>query len=92
MDKEYRDKSAEALSRSSTLRYVASVTPSKIEVGLRSVPLNSPLGSLSGTDNLIALTTARYASAPLVVKGAGAGSDVTAAGIVSDIISVARQG
>ena len=70
------------------LRYVATVTAKKIEVGLRKVPLSSPFASLDGTDNQIAFTTTRYRS-PLVITGAGAGPDVTAGGVLNDILELA---
>ena len=47
--------------------------------------------SLSGSDNIIAFHTARYASRPLIVQGAGAGADVTAMGVVADAIKVAER-
>jgi homoserine dehydrogenase len=49
------------------------------------------MGALQGTRNLIAFTTRRY-SEPLVVSGPGAGADVTAAGILNDIYSLAARG
>jgi aspartokinase/homoserine dehydrogenase 1 len=52
---------------------------------LRPAPFGSPLGSLSGTRNLIAFTTERYRHEPLVIMGPGAGAAVTAAGILNDI-------
>jgi aspartokinase/homoserine dehydrogenase 1 len=59
-------------------------------IGLRSVPLEHPFCSLSGADNIIAFTTKRYRTAPLVIKGPGAGAEVTAAGVFADIIRAAR--
>ncbi len=61
-----------------------------IEIGLRVVSLGHPFASLEGSDNLVAFTTRRYASQPLVVKGPGAGAEVTAAGVFADIIRIAR--
>jgi aspartokinase/homoserine dehydrogenase 1 len=55
-----------------------------------SVPQTHPFFSLSGADNIVAFTTARYHSNPLVVKGPGAGAEVTAAGVFADIIRAAR--
>jgi len=70
------------------LRYVASVEPHRIHVGLVEVPLRSPLGTLSGTDNMIVISSERYAAAPLVVRGPGAGVDVTAMGVLGDIVRI----
>lgn len=59
-------------------------------VGLQALPLNHPFCSLSGADNIVAFTTRRYRNNPLVVKGPGAGAEVTAAGVFADIIRAAR--
>jgi aspartokinase/homoserine dehydrogenase 1 len=53
------------------------------------VPATDPLGSLSGTDNQFAFTTARYRQQPLVITGPGAGPAVTAAGIHNDLLDLA---
>jgi aspartokinase/homoserine dehydrogenase 1 len=59
-------------------------------IGLQSVNLDHPFCSLSGADNVVAFTTKRYRSNPLVIKGPGAGAEVTAAGVFADIIRAAR--
>ncbi|HEX3235544.1 MAG TPA: bifunctional aspartate kinase/homoserine dehydrogenase I [Gemmatimonadales bacterium] len=71
------------------LRYVATVTPSKIAVGLRAVPTASPLAAIKGSDNQLVFTTARYKANPLVITGPGAGAEVTAAGVLNDILRLA---
>jgi homoserine dehydrogenase len=53
------------------------------------VPKDSPLGSLRGPDNMVAWTTARYAERPLVVRGPGAGVEVTASAVVFDLLALA---
>jgi homoserine dehydrogenase len=50
-----------------------------------------PFAQLSGTDNLVVFTTQRYKERPLIVRGPGAGAEVTAAGVFSDIIQVVRS-
>jgi aspartokinase/homoserine dehydrogenase 1 len=60
------------------------------EIGMRSVSLDHPFCALRGADNLVAFSTRRYCRQPLVVKGPGAGAEVTAAGVFSDIIRIAR--
>ena len=47
-----------------------------------------PFYTLSGSDNIISFTTDRYRERPLVVKGPGAGAEVTAAGVFADLINV----
>ena len=50
--------------------------------------MSSPMGALQGTRNLVAFTTRRYRTEPLVISGPGAGAEVTAAGILNDIYSL----
>jgi aspartokinase/homoserine dehydrogenase 1 len=57
---------------------------------LQKIPTTHNFANLSGKDNAILYYTNRYADLPLVVKGAGAGADVTAAGVFADIIRAAR--
>jgi aspartokinase/homoserine dehydrogenase 1 len=61
----------------------------RAEIGLRAVPLNHPFCALSGSDNIVAFSTRRYSPNALVVKGPGAGAEVTAAGVFADIIRIA---
>ena len=70
------------------LRFIATLENGKASVNLKSVDQNHPFYSLSGSDNIISFTTERYKERPLVVKGPGAGAEVTAAGVFADIISV----
>jgi aspartokinase/homoserine dehydrogenase 1 len=78
-----------ARGQGSVLRYVATVTPNRIAVGLRPVPAGSPLASIKGSDNQLVFTTARYKANPLVIRGPGAGAEVTAAGVLNDILRLA---
>jgi aspartokinase/homoserine dehydrogenase 1 len=78
-----------AAAEGSVLRYVALVTPSKIAVGVQAVPLTSPLAGIKGSDNQLIFTTARYKANPLVITGPGAGAEVTAAGVLNDILRLA---
>ena len=71
------------------LRYIATVTPGKIAVGLMATPLSSPLAAIKGSDNQLVFTTARYKANPLVIRGPGAGAEVTAAGVLNDILRLA---
>jgi aspartokinase/homoserine dehydrogenase 1 len=73
------------------LRYVARVETGRITVGPVEVPSDSPLGMLKGTDNMIVFTSERYAARPLVVSGPGAGVDVTAMGVLGDILRIAGE-
>ena len=70
------------------LRFIASMEHGKARVGLQAVGPEHPFYSLSGSDNIIAFTTERYRETPLVIKGPGAGAEVTAAGVFAEIITI----
>ncbi len=73
------------------LRMVARIEPGgKASIGLESVDATHPFYGLSGSDNMIVFTTARYRERPLVVRGPGAGAEVTAAGVFAEIIKIAN--
>ena len=74
-----------------TLRYVASISAGAIRVGIEAVPEGSPLGRLRGTDNQVVIRSRRYRKNPLIVTGPGAGADVTAAGVLNDIVAITVQ-
>lgn len=59
-------------------------------MGLQSIGPKHNFANLSGKDNAVLFYTKRYADQPLVIKGAGAGADVTAAGVFADIIRASR--
>jgi len=81
----------DAQAKQQTLRYTGTFTPEEIEVGVKEVPDDSPLGSLTGTDNLIQIFSRRYGQSPIVIQGPGAGKDVTAAGVLSNVIEIANR-
>lgn len=68
------------------LRFMAVLENGKATVGLNSVDSKHPFFSLGGSDNMILFTTERYHEFPMVIRGPGAGADVTAAGVFADII------
>jgi aspartokinase/homoserine dehydrogenase 1 len=84
-DAEWSRRVEEARRKDLVLRYAVTVSPRGGHAGLVAAPSGSPLGSLSGTRNLISFTTSRYRAEPLVITGPGAGAEVTAAGILNDI-------
>jgi homoserine dehydrogenase len=90
-DARYAARVAEAMVHGKALRYVARVTRKGGEVGLLAVERSSSLGALRGPGNYIALYSERYAEIPLVIAGPGAGPQVTAAGVLGDIIALARM-
>ena len=62
----------------------------KVKVELLAVTTDHPSYHLAGSNNIILLTTERYKELPMVIKGYGAGADVTAAGVFADIMRVAN--
>ena len=70
------------------LRYMAVLSEGKVKIQLGSVDQTHPFYSLSGSDNIILLTTERYHDRPMVIRGPGAGAAVTAAGVFADIIRI----
>jgi len=73
------------------LRYTASLDAGgRARVGLESLPLDHPFAHLALTDNVVAFTTERYSENPLIVQGPGAGPQVTAAGVFSDLLRIAQ--
>ncbi|HEU5290291.1 MAG TPA: bifunctional aspartate kinase/homoserine dehydrogenase I [Cyclobacteriaceae bacterium] len=70
------------------LRYQAIFENKKAYVKLGTVNSDHPFYSLSGSDNMILLTTERYHERPMVIRGPGAGAEVTAAGVFADIIRI----
>jgi aspartokinase/homoserine dehydrogenase 1 len=88
LDREWADRVAQEAKRGRVLRYVVAATARSVRVSLEAVPLQTPIGSLQGTRNLVSFTTRRYHE-PLVVTGPGAGAEVTAAGILNDILRLA---
>ncbi|MEM6288418.1 MAG: aspartate kinase [Bacteroidota bacterium] len=94
-DAAWADRVARAEAEERRLRYVGRLEPREgraplLRVGVEAVPAASPLGRLGGTDNLVEITTDRYAASPIVVQGPGAGPAVTAAGVLADVLAVAR--
>ncbi|TXK44146.1 bifunctional aspartate kinase/homoserine dehydrogenase I [Pontibacter qinzhouensis] len=70
------------------LRFIGKLEDGKAEITLQMVDESHPFFVLSGSDNIISFTTERYKERPLVVKGPGAGAEVTAAGVFADIVNV----
>jgi aspartokinase/homoserine dehydrogenase 1 len=71
-------------------RFVAQLDNGKTSVGLQAVDNHHPFYDLEGSNNIILLTTERYKQYPMMIKGYGAGAEVTAAGVFADIISIAN--
>ncbi len=77
-----------AADQGKVLRMIAKLEDDRASVGIQEVGPDSPFFGLSGSDNMIVFTTDRYRERPLVVRGPGAGAEVTAAGVFAEIITI----
>jgi aspartokinase/homoserine dehydrogenase 1 len=89
-DAEFDSKYKAAAAKSERLRYMAVFDGSTVMASLTSVNPQHPFYNLSGSDNMILMTTERYNERPMVIRGPGAGAEVTAAGVFADIIRIAN--
>jgi aspartokinase/homoserine dehydrogenase 1 len=81
---------SDAASQNEKLRYMAVLDEQGVSTKLAGVGPQHPFYSLSGSDNIILITTERYHDRPMVIRGPGAGAEVTAAGVFADIIRIAN--
>lgn len=81
----------QAEKKNAQLKVVAKYTLNGAQVALEEIVPTHPFYNLKGKDNIVLFYTERYKEQPLVIKGAGAGADVTASGIFADIIKLANQ-
>lgn len=83
----------DAVKAGAALKYVAKVpVTGPIKVGIEQVPKATVLGALQGPENIISIRTNRYGRYPLTISGPGAGADVTAAGMLADMLELAKAG
>ena len=90
-DSVFNKLATDANAKGEKLCFVATLENGKVTVELKAVGADHPFSSLSGSDNMISYTTKRYLQNPLVIKGPGAGAEVTAAGVFADIISISNN-
>ncbi len=90
LDAPMAERLAAAKKNGSVLRYVAKLeVGGTARVGLVELPSAHPFAHIRLTDNVVQMTTNRYRENPLIVQGAGAGPEVTAAGVFADLLRVA---
>jgi len=89
-DAQFTELLAEAKANNAVLSYLGRLENGKVKIGLTQVPASSPIATLTGTENLIAFTTERYHHNPLIVRGPGAGAEVTAGGVFADIVRLSN--
>ena len=87
-DPEFEQKRKELAKKNLKWRFFATIELGKARVELLTIDSNHPSFNLEGSNNIILLTTNRYNELPMVIKGYGAGADVTAAGLFADLMRV----
>jgi aspartokinase/homoserine dehydrogenase 1 len=89
-DAQMEQRRRDAAAKGEVLRFVGRVgRDGKASVALRSYPNTHPFARIQLTDNIVLFRTSRYNENPLVVQGPGAGREVTAAGVFSDLLRLA---
>ena len=89
LDADFEEKRRRLEAEHKRWRFVAKMEDGKYSVSLREIPEQHPFYVLEGANNIVLLTTERYNKHPMLIQGYGAGADVTAAGVFSDIMSIA---
>ncbi|MCL2070438.1 MAG: bifunctional aspartate kinase/homoserine dehydrogenase I [Treponema sp.] len=89
-DGDFEARRSRAAEQGKALRYVAVIEEGSARLSIREEKADSPFRSLVDSDNIVVITTERYSSLPMVIKGPGAGAQVTAAGVFADIARIAR--
>lgn len=74
-----------------TLRYLLSITSESVRVGVEEVARESDFGRLSGPENMFVVRSRHYANVPLIIRGPGAGAEVTAGRVLADVLHIASH-
>ncbi len=90
-DAVFKKMADDAKANNQKLCFVATLEKGNVTVDLVAVNADHAFSGLSGSDNMISYTTKRYEQNPLVIKGPGAGAEVTAAGVFADMISISNS-
>jgi aspartokinase/homoserine dehydrogenase 1 len=89
-DPVFEKRRSDAAARGHVLRYVAIIEEGSARISLREEGEGSPFLSMADSDNIVVITSDRYSTLPMVIKGPGAGAQVTAGGVFADIVRIAR--
>jgi len=92
LDASFRERLAALQAEGKTLRYVGTLSDSGCRVGLLPVDAEHPFMAIKGGENALALLTERYQPHPMVIRGYGAGAEVTAAGVLADVLRLVPPG
>ncbi|MEC9160670.1 MAG: bifunctional aspartate kinase/homoserine dehydrogenase I [Bacteroidota bacterium] len=90
-EKHFKDLYNKANDKNCKLKYVANYENGQASVGLNEIEKYHDFYNIEGSDNIILFYTDRYNERPLIVKGAGAGAEVTASGIFADLIRISKN-
>lgn len=90
LDADFEEKRKKIEAEGKRWRFVAEMEAGKAKVSLKAVDRTSPFYNLEGSNNVVLLTTERYKEYPMQIQGYGAGADVTAAGVLANIMSIAN--
>ncbi len=90
-DAEFEQQKKQAARNKKVLRYIATIERNRALVKLRLVGPDHPFYNLTGSDNIVAITSTHYHHSPLVIRGPGAGPEVTAAGVLSGILQSIKE-
>jgi aspartokinase/homoserine dehydrogenase 1 len=91
LDQEWQDRIRQAQSEGKVLRYVGTIEVGRIEVCLRALDQDHELAQTQGTQNTFIIHTDYYDLEPLIIKGPGAGVEVTAAGVLGDLLRLREE-
>lgn len=89
-DLDFENRRKQLVAQGKRWRFVAKLDCGQASIGLQEVDANHPAYNLEGSNNILLLTTDRYHDEPMVIRGYGAGAEVTAAGVFADAIRVAN--
>ena len=87
----YQNLYKSAVAKNCQLKFVAEFNDGKAKVGLKEISEGHPFYNLKGKDNIVMFYTQRYPEQPMIIKGAGAGAEVTASGLFADIMRIANN-
>ena len=90
LDADFEARRKQLVAKGLHWRYMAEFDNGKASVGLKEIEPSNLFYNLSGSNNVIAITTERYKEFPMLIQGYGAGASVTAAGVFADIIGIAN--
>jgi aspartokinase/homoserine dehydrogenase 1 len=90
LDAKFENERQRLITENKKWRFVAKFENGSAEVGLQEIDAKHPFYDLEGSNNMVIYSTERYREFPMLIKGYGAGAEVTAAGVFADLIRVSK--